>query len=583
MALRLLKNSLFPIFLLSLIGYLLTHIGDHDFGLMTKEVKIQLRKVENEPTFNVEITNQLPLKDLDRDMRFCKVEKNATVIPRDILAALEGWRISYWLQHRLSKVLSNWHLLNWQCLPPARQLSSAQDVAIADQESFALENGQLYFNTQNGLTPRASGYRYSLIIQSAHHSLVSNMITTALWVSGLLLLVILFKNKEIRQTVLISSSMSLLTLLVCMAGGEAYLRHLIPFTEKNIPRIYDPETGFTYLPNQTYYATNHTDYWTVQHSNSLGMLDHEPVIPKPQGRFRILVVGDSFVEGQQIEIDEKFHIRLKDHLQQAMPDFDMDIVALGSNGTGQSNQLAFYEKFAPRLEPDLIILLTVGNDFANNSTRLTSLNYNWDPKHPPILFFEPTADGTFSRLNQDPDWHHKVYDIPSELTLKQRMRANQLAMIKAYPDLADSFGNWNPTNDLNMHNMFFAEKLPPVFEDALASTKESLRQFKLLAQKDKAHLLVVAIDDWTRTSISNWNHRQLDPKRRIERLKHINQALDLTFLDLFPIFQTWGTSQKPRFLFDGHWNAIGHNWGARAVSTFLVDEHPEMLRSLKDK
>src|SRR5262249_35020938 len=134
--------------------------------------------------------------------------------------------------------------------------------------------------------------------------------------------------------------------------------------------------------------TNGVDFWSTMRANSRGFADAEPATPKPKDTFRILLVGDSFVEALQVNLEQKMQTRLAAALRAKYPDRKFDVVAVGMAGTGQANQLTFYERNRD-LSPDLVVLLFVSNDFANNSPLLEAVRHGWHPDHSPMLFLRP--------------------------------------------------------------------------------------------------------------------------------------------------------------------------------------------------
>src|SRR5205814_6063672 len=128
--------------------------------------------------------------------------------------------------------------------------------------------------------------------------------------------------------------------------------------------------------------TDYLDFAVTEQTNSLGFVDREPPAAKAPGVFRILVLGDSFVEALQVPTRQKFHVLLEDMLAQRFPDRRFETVALGRSGVGSAAELAFYQTFGRQLDPDLVVLVFVDNDFADNAPLLASVNYGWHPEHP---------------------------------------------------------------------------------------------------------------------------------------------------------------------------------------------------------
>jgi lysophospholipase L1-like esterase len=94
------------------------------------------------------------------------------------------------------------------------------------------------------------------------------------------------------------------------------------------------------------------------HFNSLGMRDDEPVLPKPPGRFRILLLGDSVVFGQGVEQDHMVAEVLRRELGGAR----VDVVSAGIPGWRTIDQEQFLLEHIDRIAPDLVLILYVEND-----------------------------------------------------------------------------------------------------------------------------------------------------------------------------------------------------------------------------
>ena len=208
-------------------------------------------------------------------------------------------------------------------------------------------------------------------------------------------------------------------LIAVLAGGaEAYLWATTPFLSSNWPGRFDRRFGFNFVPGSTIRQTNHVDFWAINRVNSLGFLDREP--PKseypPPGVCRIVLIGDSFVEARQVPLAEKVQIQLGRLLNCGNRGTKFETAALANSGTGQANQLPFYDIFARTLHPNVVILVFIGNDFANNSTVLESIRNGWDPFHPPRLFFKYATNNTITTISIDPDWAEHL--LPTEPALE---------------------------------------------------------------------------------------------------------------------------------------------------------------------
>ena len=81
----------------------------------------------------------------------------------------------------------------------------------------------------------------------------------------------------------------------------------------------------------------------------------------------------------QVPVAAKVHVRLEALAARRLPRLDVTTSAFGMFDTGQIAQLPFYDTYARRLHPKLLVLVFFHNDFWNNSSVLTALRRGLDP------------------------------------------------------------------------------------------------------------------------------------------------------------------------------------------------------------
>jgi hypothetical protein len=341
---------------------------------------------------------------------------------------------------------------------------------------------------------------------------------------------------------------------VSFLGGDLYLRRagMFPVSDSRYPSMFVDKVGFVFKPGDTVKFTNGTDFWVSEKVNSLGFIDSEPALPKPSGTFRILLVGDSFVEAAQVPIAQKLQTLLAADLNQRFADRKFDAVALGFAGTGQANQLPFYERNRD-LKPDLVILLFVSNDFANSSPVLESLRHGWHPDHSPRVFMRARPGQPCERLPIDPAWQKSL--LLGDLA----ERARQLRAMS--PDFNIGLRGWEPGGRRkptdSLQDIFLGPgPLPPAFEATIALTKCAFVEWQKLAEQDGFKLLVASVNNVA---------------GQIDRLKGITGELELPLIDLHQYFVKHHDPALAHFKSDGHWSPNGHRWAATAVINYLAD------------
>jgi len=100
--------------------------------------------------------------------------------------------------------------------------------------------------------------------------------------------------------------------------------------------------------------------------NSFGMRDREHTVDKEEGTFRILLLGDSFMEALQVPFVESFPKLLETRLQHSMPQV-VEVINSAVSGWATDDQLAYLTRYGVKYKPDLILVaMTIHNDLQEN-------------------------------------------------------------------------------------------------------------------------------------------------------------------------------------------------------------------------
>lgn len=119
---------------------------------------------------------------------------------------------------------------------------------------------------------------------------------------------------------------------------------------------------FSHVPNLdvvVYGIDSHARVTT----NADGLRDIDRPRRKPPGVTRVLVLGDSMVEGLQVSLEETMPKQLEARLRAALPGRRIDVINAGVSGDSGPQELDYLEKDGLGYEPDLIIVaVTLRND-----------------------------------------------------------------------------------------------------------------------------------------------------------------------------------------------------------------------------
>lgn len=119
----------------------------------------------------------------------------------------------------------------------------------------------------------------------------------------------------------------------------------------------------TFYPQMSHRAV--TENYDINfRSNSLGFNDVEHSLEKKAGVFRVLLLGDSYIEGAGVPPNR--HIaRIIEELGES-DGKRVEVISMGMSGWGQSHHLATYDRIGRKFDPDLVITFFCVNDMWNN-------------------------------------------------------------------------------------------------------------------------------------------------------------------------------------------------------------------------
>jgi lysophospholipase L1-like esterase len=149
---------------------------------------------------------------------------------------------------------------------------------------------------------------------------------------------------------LLVSLASILTLLLFMEIGLRTLHAIQRATQPDLPPLH------IVVDSPILYDLNpaHPEI------NSQGVRGDEVPIPKPEGTFRILVLGDSIAYGKNVSKNEAFPHRLGELLREQLG--AADVVNAGVSGYTAYNELQYYLTKGRKFQPDIVMVAFCMND-----------------------------------------------------------------------------------------------------------------------------------------------------------------------------------------------------------------------------
>ena len=389
---------------------------------------------------------------------------------------------------------------------------------------------------------------------------------------------------------LLNASVVVAALVVGLCIAEIALR-LIGFS---YPPFHQPDaiTGLSLRPNTSGWYRKEGQAYVA--TNSQGLRDRERPIAKPPGTYRVAVLGDSYPEALQVDVERTFWRLLEQRLEACAfrSAKHIDVINLGVSGFGTGQALRMLQTRGLAYQPDLVILAFFpGNDVRNNSRELEP------DKMRPFYLLDAAGglrlDDTFAR---SPEFRRRtgrlrrtgkdlsrylrtlqlIYYV-KDLRDMQREQAEAAAPAAAAPAPA------RPVGEAGLDNQIFRDPPEQKWEDAWRLTERLILELKQTAASARAEFAVVIVsigiqvhpDKAAREAFARrLGVKDLSYPER--RLMQFGERTNTPVISLVPELQRHAERSHVYLhgftntsLGSGHWNEAGHAAAADIIGARL--------------
>jgi hypothetical protein len=245
----------------------------------------------------------------------------------------------------------------------------------------------------------------------------------------------------------------------------------------------DPQLGWQLHP--------HRHGWYIAdgvrspvHITPTGFRDREHTLDKPDGVYRIAVMGDEYSEAMAVPLQQTWWWQLPARLQRCgfQPDKLVEVLNFGVAGYGTAQEYVVLETKAMRYQPDLVLLQFAPGDVMDNSPTLAA------QKNRPFFVLDrhgvPRIDDSFALAPSFDSRMQTRYRLAEEIA--DHSRSYQLARQMA--ELA-FIGEAHADGSLAVLH----EPRDAAWEDAWRVTEAVIAKMNAYSRRNGAELLVVAI------------------------------------------------------------------------------------------
>ncbi len=361
--------------------------------------------------------------------------------------------------------------------------------------------------------------------------------------------------------------------LLAFVAVEATLR-LLGFPSINT-NTFDKNNLIIFKPNQKFLSKDRC-YSSILKINDVGFHSRTYSIKKPNETFRIVILGDSFVEAVQVPLEKTFPAILEKKLNQNVNNMKYEVISIAKSGNGTLMNLMYAREYAMKLDPDLLVDAFTTNDLEDDFTADKTLHAVsvGDIYNPDSFYLSPPTSGSHYAL------FLKHFLLERSLLFEKWWRnavviKSQFSQKKTLSTSVDKF----PIDVFVEAQMEPQSKLA---KSMWVKEKKALNTFNQFAKNHKTRFMLVHLAEVylidSKELISRY-HLSSEQVLEFNSDMARQKLAEISLEENFPFFSTEAflldnyknTSNLPVFSCDNHYNELGHELTAEATYKFLVD------------
>jgi len=385
---------------------------------------------------------------------------------------------------------------------------------------------------------------------------------------------------------------TIIGLLLCEFGLRLYyfgsLKEPLPEVHLRQPH---KTLGWCLRPNKTAFQQT-LDYTVKVSINSKGLRDVEHDYKKEEGVFRIVVLGDSFMEAYQVPLEKSFPRLLEKNLNEISPK-KVEVINLGVGGYGTAQEYLYLKQEGVKYNPDLVILAFLGCNDVRNNSRLLELKL-WRRENTYKVAGRPfySIDDDGELILHEPDFENNM-KLAKRKAERFKKKTNKRALkdrLLFYRLLKTKINSINANvyhRSYNLNAMLGAYF--PVYDknwvEAWVVTKRIISMTNKLSLKHGARFLLFSVPaklqvekDYFENALSVYQKRdpylKIDLEKPENILKSFCEENEIYFLSMLEEFREFYLEDKKLYhvFVDQHWNKEGHKLASSLITNYIIEE-----------
>ncbi len=357
--------------------------------------------------------------------------------------------------------------------------------------------------------------------------------------------------------------LTVISVIVAVLIFEIILR-VIGFSFPYYMRI-DPVTGFALRENAEgfWQEGDRKSHFKI---NRDGFRDKLHSKEKSEDVIRIAVLGDSYTEARNVNIEDAYWSVMENELDECA-DKKVEVMNFGMSGFSTSQEYLLLKSRVWDFEPDVVILSFLsGNDVRENSKELNN--------NKKIPYFHMIDGG----LELDESFKETLAFKKSQTTAYQvtHMAINNLRTLQIFNKIRLSMRHQKlKEGDPGLDTEIYSESTDPKWEEAWRITEEIIKKMSEEVKSHNSKFVIVTLTNGVQVRPENKSDLNY-PERRISKL---GISIGVPVITLAPKFIEYAKANNAYLHgFDdsgeGHWNLEGN----RLAGEIIAEEMCLILR-----
>lgn len=329
--------------------------------------------------------------------------------------------------------------------------------------------------------------------------------------------------------------------------------------------------GFHNRPNaHGWYFNQRNEYKVNIKINSKGLRDREFPYEKPEGTFRILVLGDSYTAGFEVPLEDTFPKQLERLLNENSKELKFEVLNSGVMGYGTVNEFLYFNYEGYKYEPDIVILAFFSsNDFKENYCKLSGgsqpcyalVGNQLELKNFPYEYAREKKEIIRSRLRKYCKACFFIKYLKNTIIKKHRRPQKE--------DIPEFF-------------IKYSTDYPLEWKEVVLVTEGIIKELDKKTQANGAELMVMIIPNGEQVYPEIWKkYLETYPQAKNKKwgLDRPNEILstffeeeDIIYIQLLSYFRQHAQNGENLFYNnDGHFTSNGHELTSKIIYNYLIE------------